>query len=222
MGERSYLPALGRFLQPDPVVNGGANPYALAAGDPVNGHDPSGTRDSFWSSLIGIAAAAIVGAALGAATAGIGASTVLGAIAFIGAEMAVGAVTAAVGAAVTQAVSVGSVDWAQVGVAAAIGAAVSGAFGVVGRFARNRGSWESPEPDSGIRTVRRTPPPSSPAPLTGPEIAAIKPMFPDTPGWYLASTQKDIQGFFRFNRTTPFDLMENMGRRQLRMPTIPE
>jgi RHS repeat-associated protein len=42
MGARSYVPAIGRFLQPDPVEGGSANEYAYTYGDPVNSSDPSG------------------------------------------------------------------------------------------------------------------------------------------------------------------------------------
>jgi hypothetical protein len=43
MGVRSYLPALGRFLTPDPVVGGSANAYDYAFQDPVNNFDLAGT-----------------------------------------------------------------------------------------------------------------------------------------------------------------------------------
>ncbi len=42
MGARSYVPELGRFLQPDPVEGGSANEYSYTYGDPVNTSDPSG------------------------------------------------------------------------------------------------------------------------------------------------------------------------------------
>ncbi len=42
MGARSYVPRIGRFLQPDPVEGGSANAYAYTYGDPVNTSDPSG------------------------------------------------------------------------------------------------------------------------------------------------------------------------------------
>jgi RHS repeat-associated protein len=43
MGKRSYVPALGRFLTPDPVPGGSANPYDYANQDPVNAFDLEGT-----------------------------------------------------------------------------------------------------------------------------------------------------------------------------------
>lgn len=42
MGVRTYVPALGRFLTPDPVPGGSANAYEYAGGDPVNQFDLSG------------------------------------------------------------------------------------------------------------------------------------------------------------------------------------
>ena len=42
MGARSYVPQLGRFLQPDPQPGGSANAYAYTRGDPLNESDLSG------------------------------------------------------------------------------------------------------------------------------------------------------------------------------------
>ncbi len=42
MGSRSYVPQVGRFLQPDPLPGGSANAYAYTFGDPVNTNDPTG------------------------------------------------------------------------------------------------------------------------------------------------------------------------------------
>jgi RHS repeat-associated protein len=42
MGARTYVPEIGRFLQPDPVPGGSANAYAYTYGDPLNTSDPSG------------------------------------------------------------------------------------------------------------------------------------------------------------------------------------
>ena len=43
MGVRSYVPALGRFLTPDPILGGSANAYDYANQDPVNEFDLEGT-----------------------------------------------------------------------------------------------------------------------------------------------------------------------------------
>ncbi|HEV7944037.1 MAG TPA: RHS repeat-associated core domain-containing protein [Solirubrobacteraceae bacterium] len=42
MGARSYVPQLGRFLQPDPQPGGSENAYAYTHGNPLNETDPSG------------------------------------------------------------------------------------------------------------------------------------------------------------------------------------
>ncbi|HUP69440.1 MAG TPA: RHS repeat-associated core domain-containing protein [Acidimicrobiales bacterium] len=44
MGVRLYDPALGRFLQVDPVAGGCSNDYAYVFGDPINATDLSGTK----------------------------------------------------------------------------------------------------------------------------------------------------------------------------------
>jgi hypothetical protein len=43
MGARGYIPSLGRFLTPDPVPEGSANPYDYAFQDhPINNFDLDG------------------------------------------------------------------------------------------------------------------------------------------------------------------------------------
>jgi RHS repeat-associated protein len=44
MGARSYVPQLGRFLSPDPVFRGSANPYDYAGQDPINNLDVLGEK----------------------------------------------------------------------------------------------------------------------------------------------------------------------------------
>jgi RHS repeat-associated protein len=55
MGARSYVPQLGRFLQPDPIPGGSANAYAYTFGDPINASDPSGTSSlpPIWAIELG-------------------------------------------------------------------------------------------------------------------------------------------------------------------------
>jgi RHS repeat-associated protein len=43
MGARSYIPQLGRFLTPDAIPGGSANPYDYADQDPINSFDLEGT-----------------------------------------------------------------------------------------------------------------------------------------------------------------------------------
>ena len=52
MGVRSYVPQLGRFLQPDPRPEGSANAYTYVFGDPINSQDLTGeygTGPSAWA-----------------------------------------------------------------------------------------------------------------------------------------------------------------------------
>jgi RHS repeat-associated protein len=46
MGKRSYVPAMGRFLTPDPVKGGSANSYDYANQDPINNFDLTGEATS--------------------------------------------------------------------------------------------------------------------------------------------------------------------------------
>jgi len=67
MGARPYLPALGAFLAPDPVVASGHNLYGYTNGDPINSSDSSGnmTEDDMSSIMLGAGAlAAILGGSM--------------------------------------------------------------------------------------------------------------------------------------------------------------
>ena len=73
MGARVYIPALGRFIQVDPVVGGSANGYDYANQDPTSSSDPSGNapeeRDWIGLGIVAVASAVVslfVGAKLGA------------------------------------------------------------------------------------------------------------------------------------------------------------
>ena len=58
MGERQYLPGLGRFIEVDPVEGGSANAYDYVSGDPINAYDLDG--NVCWSCLARHAKNAVV------------------------------------------------------------------------------------------------------------------------------------------------------------------
>jgi RHS repeat-associated protein len=49
MGERLYDPAIGRFLQTDPVLGGSCNNYDYACQNPITGFDLNGQLSPSWS-----------------------------------------------------------------------------------------------------------------------------------------------------------------------------
>jgi hypothetical protein len=53
MGARSYIPQLGRFLQPDPSPGGSANAYSYTYGNPLNETDLTGSETSGGTSAVG-------------------------------------------------------------------------------------------------------------------------------------------------------------------------
>jgi uncharacterized protein RhaS with RHS repeats len=59
MGVRSYIPQLGRFLTPDPVQGGSANPYDYADQDPVNVFDIGGAKPKHFSKITGVVKAGV-------------------------------------------------------------------------------------------------------------------------------------------------------------------
>lgn len=65
MGVRSYVPALGRFISPDPVMGGSANSYDYANADPVNGFDLDGMKAK---RKIALGASRVAGSSVGVAS----------------------------------------------------------------------------------------------------------------------------------------------------------
>jgi len=57
IGARVYVPALGRFLQRDPILGGSANDYDYVSADPINSYDLDGRWD--WKRALSIAAVVI-------------------------------------------------------------------------------------------------------------------------------------------------------------------
>ena len=52
MGQRVYVPSLGRFIQVDPVVGGSANGYDYANQDPTANSDPAGTDNTILTDYV--------------------------------------------------------------------------------------------------------------------------------------------------------------------------
>ncbi|WP_162958873.1 RHS repeat-associated core domain-containing protein [Nocardia yunnanensis] len=86
MGARTFLPILGRFLQPDPVPGGSANDYDYVFADPVNHLDLAGTEAVTADDVLDAAALAALGAA--AAPVVIGGLAILGGLMILGADSA--------------------------------------------------------------------------------------------------------------------------------------
>ena len=80
MGSRTYIPALGLFMQPDPIPNGGPTPYNYANGDPVNFVDPGGQLSWCWATFTKVTIGVVVGVAVAAVSAGAGAPLAMAAL----------------------------------------------------------------------------------------------------------------------------------------------
>jgi len=136
MGSRTYIPALGVLLQPDPVPNAGPTPYNYANGDPVNFTDPAGTFSWSWSTFTKVTAAVVVGAVVGAFTGGVGAAA--GGWVYAAAQAGIGLAAGAAGSAIGQGLAIGfdipdsegnvqsQFDWADFAINAGIGAVTAG------------------------------------------------------------------------------------------------
>jgi len=79
LGARTYFPALGEFLSPDPKSESGTNLYSYTPADPINGSDPTGQANGwswFWqviSAVLIVAAIAVDVVTMGMATPATGA-----------------------------------------------------------------------------------------------------------------------------------------------------
>ncbi|MDA9912948.1 PA14 domain-containing protein [Candidatus Nanopelagicales bacterium] len=71
MGQRLYLPKLGRFTSIDPIRGGSANAYDYANQDPINQADPSGNFPVWGKILVAIGIAALTAVGMYWADAGV-------------------------------------------------------------------------------------------------------------------------------------------------------
>ncbi|MFZ4668393.1 MAG: RHS repeat domain-containing protein [Microthrixaceae bacterium] len=142
LGARMYLPAVGRFLQPDPVPGGSSNAYGYTDGDPVNAFDTTGNLPDWgkWT-LFGVivlasialtaVAAPAAGAAIGSAVAGGAAVSGKAAVAQVATSALVGAIIGggsdvAIQATFTNGFVDGDLDVSQAAISAGIAGVLSG------------------------------------------------------------------------------------------------
>lgn len=72
MGQRQYVPGLGRFIEVDPVEGGSANDYDYCYNEPINCFDLSGTMAKWLKRSFKVAGVAVGAIGIGAALIGVG------------------------------------------------------------------------------------------------------------------------------------------------------
>ena len=131
MGQRLYVPALGRFTTTDPVQGGSANNYDYANQDPINNNDPTGQSARGWWKALQAAIITVVAVTAGALTGGLAD----GPIAAFAIGAAAGAAVGAVGYTVTH---MGPhSDWSWGGFTSSVlGGALAGGFAGRSNYAK--------------------------------------------------------------------------------------
>jgi RHS repeat-associated protein len=140
-GYRAYNPIPGRFTCPDswsPFGDGGINPYAYCAGDPVNRADPSG-HFSLGQGL-GMVLGLVGGFVLGVLTEGMALPIVASLLANMAGDAAIGALSELT----TEAVDGQQINGRQVGMAALVNAGFSLAGFGLGRLSKLKGTRSRP------------------------------------------------------------------------------
>ena len=139
MGARLYNPSTGLFTSPDPIRNGGANPYAYPT-DPINVWDPTGAG---WADL-GNLALVFLETALGTFCRTTG-------LAGFACAAGLGGLMGAAGYAFKVGFSSNKFNWNGLGMAASYGALA----GVVGYIGPKFGNWVKSNAEKLIRGTNR-------------------------------------------------------------------
>ncbi len=203
MGQRVYVPSLGRFIQVDPVVGGSANGYDYGNQDPTSSTDPSGNADSSvtdWLGLALVAVASIGAGLLMPVNAGRGFSMLLGA--------GVGVLAAGINAVVQYNGSDGATFVPLSLVVGVLGGIAGGGIGFkvkMARLAKSSGGMGNYAAESGGTIVAKAPQASAkastrpmairPQPTVSatPQVIKVKPVVDQPPPIKVAAHQRKVR-----------------------------